>query len=314
MNRADVQDRLQQALGSAYVIERELGGGGMSRVFLAREAALGRKVVIKVLRPELAEALSGERFKREVRLAARLQHPHIVPLLTAGEIDGSVLFYTMPFVEGESLRQRLAREGALPLADTVRVLGDVAGALAYAHRTGVVHRDVKPENILLSDGGAVVADFGIAKAISASRGSDGEGDAGRASTLTTAGTSLGTPAYMAPEQATGDTVDHRADLYSLGVVGYEMLSGRAPFEGRTAQQLMGAHATETPEPIARRRASVPPRLGALVMQLLEKNPADRPQSADELRRTLDARFVGFGREDPLLFTLVLDWAARLPSR
>jgi eukaryotic-like serine/threonine-protein kinase len=287
VNPADVQDQLQQALGAAYVIERELGGGGMSRVFVAHEAALGRKVVVKVLRPDLAEGLSADRFKREVRLAARLQHPHIVPLLAAGEIDGGVLFYTMPLVEGESLRARLVREGALPIAGTVRILCDVAGALAYAHRTGVVHRDVKPENILLSDGGAVVADFGIAKAISASREGDGDGDARRSSTLTAVGTSLGTPAYMAPEQATGDVVDHRADLYALGVVGYEMLSGWAPFEGRTAQQLLAAHATETPEPIARRRASVPPRLGALIMRLLEKNPADRPQSADDLRRALD---------------------------
>lgn len=288
MNPADVQDRLQQALGDAYVIERELGGGGMSRVFVAHEAALGRKVVIKVLRPELAEALSGERFKREVRLAARLQHPHIVPLLAAGDIGGNVLFYTMPFVEGQSLRERLTREGGLPVAEAVRILCDVAGALAYAHRTSVVHRDVKPENILLSDGGAVVADFGIAKAISASRESGGESDAQRPSTLTATGTSLGTPVYMAPEQAVGDAVDHRADLYALGVVGYEMLAGRAPFEGRTAQQLMAAHATEAPEPIGKRRGSVPPSLGALIMQLLEKNPADRPQSADEVRRSLDA--------------------------
>ena len=293
MNPADVQDRLQQALGDAYTIERELGGGGMSRVFVAHEAALGRKVVIKVLRPELAEALSGERFKREVRLAARLQHPHIVPLLAAGEVGDDVLYYTMPFVEGESLRERLSREGALPVAETVRILCDVAGALAYAHRTSVVHRDVKPENILLSEGGAVVADFGIAKAITASRG---EGDARRTSTLTAAGMSIGTPAYMAPEQATGDIVDHRADLYALGVVGYEMLTGRAPFEGRTAQQLMAAHATETPEPIGRRRASVPPSLGALIMRLLEKNPADRPQSADEVRRSLDAVLANSGEK------------------
>jgi serine/threonine protein kinase/Tol biopolymer transport system component len=279
----DIQSRLQQALGTAYVIERELGGGGMSRVFVADEAALGRKVVIKVLRPELAEGLSAERFKREVRVAARLQHPHIVPLLAAGEIGAEMLFYTMPFVEGESLRQRLAREGALPVGVTVAIMCDVAGALAYAHRNGIVHRDIKPENILLSDGSAVVADFGIAKAISASR----DGDA-HTSTLTALGTSLGTPVYMAPEQATGDVVDHRADLYALGVVGYEMLAGRPPFEGRTAQQLLAAHATQAPELIARQRASVPLALGALVMQLLEKNPADRPQSADDVRRRLDA--------------------------
>jgi tRNA A-37 threonylcarbamoyl transferase component Bud32 len=291
VNPADLQDRLQQALGTAYVIERELGGGGMSRVFVADEAALGRKVVVKVLRPELAEALSAERFKREVRLAARLQHPHIVPLLAAGEIDGDMLFYTMPFVEGESLRHRLEREAGLPVGETVRILCDVASALAYAHRTGIVHRDVKPENILLSHGGAVVADFGIAKAISASR--DDGGDA-RGSTLTAVGTSLGTPAYMSPEQAVGGAIDHRADLYALGIVGYEMLAGQPPFDGRNAQQLMGAHATQAPEPIARRRASVPPALGALIMQLLEKNPADRPQSADEVRRALDALPPGGG--------------------
>jgi Tol biopolymer transport system component/tRNA A-37 threonylcarbamoyl transferase component Bud32 len=286
VNPTDLQDRLQQGLGTTYVIERELGGGGMSRVFVADEAALGRKVVVKVLRPELAEALSAERFKREVRLAAKLQHPHIVPLLAAGEIEPGVLFYTMPFVEGESLRQRLQRDAGLPIGETVRIMGDVAGALAYAHRSGVVHRDVKPENILLSEGGAVVADFGIAKAITASR--DGDGDSSAGSSLTATGTSIGTPVYMAPEQAVGGTVDHRADLYALGVVGYEMLTGQAPFEGRTAQQLLAAHATQAPEPVARRRSSVPLPLASLIMQLLEKNPADRPQTADEVRRALDA--------------------------
>jgi serine/threonine-protein kinase len=281
----DLQDRLQQALGTTYLIERELGGGGMSRVFVAQESALGRKVVVKVLRPELAEALSAERFKREVRLAARLQHPHIVPLLASGEIDGGVLFYTMPFVEGESLRQRLAREGALPVSDSVRLLSDAAAALAYAHRSGIVHRDIKPENILLSDGSALVADFGIAKAISASLAGDGDE---APVTLTSTGMSVGTPVYMAPEQAVGGAVDHRADLYALGVVAYEMLAGQAPFEGRTAQQLLAAHATQAPEPVERRRPSVPPTLAVLVMRLLEKNPADRPQSAEEVRRSLDA--------------------------
>src|SRR5688500_1577391 len=287
MTAPDVHDRLQRALGAAYTIERELGGGGMSRVFVADEAALGRKVVVKVLRPELAEGISTERFKREVRLAARLQHPHVVPLLAAGELDGGVLFYTMPFVDGESLRVRLDRDGGLPVGDVVRILRDSASALAYAHGQGIVHRDIKPENILLSHGGAVVADFGIAKAITASIEADGA-DGSRRSTLTVAGTSLGTPAYMAPEQAAGDVVDHRADLYALGVVAYEMLCGRPPFEGRTAQQLLAAHATQAPEPIDRRRPAVPDALGALVMRLLEKHPADRPQSADELIHALEA--------------------------
>jgi eukaryotic-like serine/threonine-protein kinase len=283
----DVQDRLQRALGAAYTVERELGGGGMSRVFVADESALGRKVVVKVLRPDLAEGLSVERFKREVRLAARLQHPHVVPLLAAGELEGGVLYYTMPFVEGESLRARLDRDGALPVADVVRILRDASSALGYAHAQGIVHRDIKPENILLSHGGVMVADFGIAKAISESvHPADGE-TARRSSTLTAAGTSLGTPAYMSPEQAAGDVVDHRADLYALGVVAYELLSGRPPFEGRSAQQLLAAHATQTPEPIERRRSAVPLALAMLVTRLLEKHPADRPQSADDVLRALD---------------------------
>ena len=287
MGSPEVHARLQQALGAAYSIERELGGGGMSRVFVADEAALGRKVVVKVLRSDLTEGISAERFKREVRLAARLQHPHIVPLLTAGSLEAGVLYYTMPFVEGESLRARLEREGAFPVADAVRVLRDVASALSYAQRANVVHRDIKPENILLADGGAVVADFGIAKAIKESReGSFSEET--RSSALTAAGTSLGTPAYMAPEQGAGDPVDHRSDLYALGVVAYEMLVGRPPFDGRPARQMIAAHATEAPDPIAKRRPAVPVELGALVMRLLEKNPADRPQSADEVLRVLDA--------------------------
>ena len=287
MTSPDVQDRLQRALGAAYTIDRELGGGGMSRVFVADEASLGRKVVVKVLRPELAEGISSERFKREVRLAARLQHPHVVPLLAAGELDAGVLFYTMPFVEGESLRARLDRDGGLPVGDVVRILRDAASALAYAHAQGIVHRDIKPENILLSHGGAVVADFGIAKAISASIEADGA-DGVHRSTLTAAGTSLGTPAYMSPEQASGDIVDHRSDLYALGVVAYELLAGRPPFEGRNAQQLLSAHATQTPEPIHRRRATVPEALGTLTMRLLEKHPADRPQSAQDVLAALDA--------------------------
>ena len=276
-------------LGDDYVLERELGGGGMSRVFVAEEVALGRRVVVKVLAPNLRDTVSVERFRREVRLAARLQHPHIVPLFAAGALPSGALFYSMPFLEGETLGVTLAREGALPVADVIALLRDIASALAYAHRHGVVHRDVKPGNVFRTEGGAVVADFGIAKAVRAARDGDGSasGDGTRSAALTQFGTSLGTPAYLAPEQAAGDEVDHRADLYSLGVVAYEMLAGRPPFEGRTAQQLLAAHVTERPEPLHRRRPTVPPGLAALVMRLLEKHPADRPQSADDVLRMLD---------------------------
>jgi Tol biopolymer transport system component/tRNA A-37 threonylcarbamoyl transferase component Bud32 len=310
-----LDDQLQTALGGTYHLERELGGGGMSRVFVADEQALGRKVVIKVLKPELVEGLSVERFKREVRLAARLQHPHIVPLLAAGGLADGLLYYAMPFVEGESLRAKLEREGALPVAEVLRFNRDLAGALAYAHRAGVVHRDVKPENILLSGGGAVITDFGIAKAIHALREESADGDPRRSSTLTAAGTSLGTPAYMAPEQAAGDAVDHRADLYSLGVVAYEMLAGRPPFDGRNARQLLAAHATEAAEPIERRRPTVPAGLAALVMQLLVKAPADRPQTADDVLRAIDT--IASARSDaPVAATRSREgrdrgWRARL---
>ena len=282
----DLREQLERGLAGSYTLERELGSGGMSRVFVADDTSLRRKVVVKVLRADIAEALSAERFKREIQLAARLQHPHIVPLLAAGTLADGALYYTMPFVEGESLRDRLEREAGLPISDVTRFLRDVASALAYAHAQSVVHRDIKPENILLSHGNAVVADFGIAKAIRAAR-ADTDAETHQSTTLTAAGTSLGTPAYMAPEQAAGDTVDHRADLYALGVIAYEMLAGRPPFEGRTAQQLLAAHALTAPEDIARRRANAPPSVAALVMQLLEKNPADRPQSATDVLHALD---------------------------
>ena len=283
----DLREHLQSSLAGTYLLERELRSGGMSRVFLANDATLGRQVVVKVLHPDLAEGLSSERFKREIKVAALLQHPHIVPLLASGELKEGLLYYTMPFVQGESLRDRLTREGSLPVSVVTSVMREVAGALCHAHRQHVIHRDIKPENILLSDGGALVTDFGIAKALSAARESDRSTDGNRPSTITSRGTSLGTPAYMAPEQAAGDAVDTRADLYSLGVVAYEMLAGRPPFEGRTAQQLLAAHAAVPPDDVARRRPTVPPALSALVMQLLEKAPADRPQSAEEVLQMLD---------------------------
>ena len=274
-----LRDELQAALGPAYALERELGGGGMGRVFLATETGLARRVVIKVLAPELVLGVSAERFRREIELAASLQHPHIVPVHATGRA-GNLLYYTMPYVEGESLRGRLTREGELPVSDTVRILSEVARALAYAHRRGIVHRDIKPDNILLAEGEAQVTDFGIAKALSASASE---------ATLTSIGLVLGTPAYMAPEQAVADqTADHRVDLYALGVVAYEMLAGQPPFSGRTPQQVIAAHATEEPVPIERRRPTVPGPLAELIARLLAKHAADRPQSADEVLTALQA--------------------------
>src|SRR4051812_9078713 len=238
----ELRDQLQKSFGDSYTIERELGGGGMSRVFLALEQALGRHVVVKVLPSETAGAVSVERFKREIRLAASLQQANIVPLISAGEAGG-VPYYTMPFVKGESLRSRIAAESALPVAECVAILRDVTRALAFAHAEGVVHRDIKPDNILLSGGTAVVTDFGIAKAVDAS-------SAHASATLTQLGVALGTPAYMAPEQIVGESVDHRADIYSLGVVAYEMLTGATPFAGRSSQAMLAAHVMEVPSAIS----------------------------------------------------------------
>jgi len=273
----DLRDQLQVSLGDAYTIERELGGGGMSRVFVAVEASLGRRVVVKVLPAELAGGVSIARFRREISLAARLQHPHIVPLLAAGEIEG-LPYYTMPFVDGESLRSRLAH-GELPVAETISVLRDVARALEYAHGKGVAHRDIKPDNVLLAGTSAVITDFGVAKAIS---------DATASGSLTSAGIALGTAAYMAPEQAAGDPgTDVRADIYAFGAMAYEMLAGHTPFAGRSAQATLAAHATETPPAIAAVRPATPPALAALVTRCLEKRAGDRPQSASEIVRALD---------------------------
>ena len=270
-------EQLKAALGSQYRIERELGGGGMSRVFLAEEMALGRLVVLKVLPSELGAVLSADRFQREVRLAASLQHPHIVTLLSAGRA-GDALYYTMPYVEGESLRARLQREGELPVQDAVRILRELVDALVYAHGQGLIHRDIKPDNILLSHGHAVVTDFGIAKALSAAD------ETGR---LTGTGVSIGTPAYMAPEQAAGDPVDQRADLYSVGVLAYELLAGEPPFRGATAQAVIAAHLGRTAAPILEQRPSVPPELAAIISRCMEKRPADRYQRAEELLSALE---------------------------
>jgi tetratricopeptide (TPR) repeat protein len=275
----ELQQRLQSALGNTHRILRELGGGGMSRVFLAEEIRLGRQVVVKVLPPETGAAVNVERFEREIQLAARLQHPHIVPLLSAAAA-GDLLYYVMPFIQGESLRSRLAREGELPVVEAARILREILDALSFAHRNGVVHRDIKPDNVLLSDGHAVVTDFGVAKAVSASSGS---------SSLTSLGVALGTPAYMAPEQAAADPhVDHRADIYAVGIMGYEMLAGRTPFTAPSPQAMLAAHITQAPEPIAKMRPAVSPPFNAVLMRCLEKRAADRWQSAAELLGQLEA--------------------------
>ena len=280
----DLQQQLQAVLGKGVLIERELGGGGMSHVFLARDLTLGRSIVVKILPPELALGVNADRFKREVQLAAALQHPHIVPLLSAGEANG-LPYFTMPFVEGESLRARLQRGEPLDTREAVGLLQDVAKALAYAHARGVVHRDIKPDNVLVSGGAAMVTDFGVAKALSSAR------DAGagpEASMLTVVGTSLGTPAYMSPEQGAADpSTDHRADIYAFGCMAYELLTGAPPFGRRPLAATLVAHLTEPPKPILAHRPDLPPELGAIVMRCLAKDPAERPQSAAEVVRTLD---------------------------
>lgn len=276
---SDLREQLQESLGSAYTIEHELGGGGMSRVFVAEDTTLERKVVIKVLPPELAAAVNVERFKREIQLTAKLQHPNIVPVLASGVTD-VLPFYTMPFIDGESLRARIARDGQLPINDVVKILRDVLLALSYAHERGIVHRDIKPDNVLITKYNSQVTDFGIAKALTASATTDGF--------ATSLGIAIGTPAYMAPEQVVADPkIDHRADLYSAGAMAYEMLTGHQLFGDRSPQATMAAHAVEPPPSLDSERASIPPALSALVTRSLAKHAADRPQSAEEMINVLD---------------------------
>ena len=286
---SDLLARLKVALESRYAIDRELGAGGMATVYLAEDVKHRRKVAVKVLRPELAASLGPTRFLREIEIAAQLQHPHILPLLDSGEADG-FLYYVMPYIDGVSLRDRLTRQGELPVAEATRLLRDVADALSYAHGRGVVHRDIKPDNVMLSGRHALVMDFGVAKAVSEATGRQN---------LTTIGVALGTPAYMAPEQAAADpNVDHRADIYALGVMGYELLTGRPPFTGLTPQQVLAAHVTEAPKPVAEQRTACPPALAETVMRCLAKRPADRWQSADEIVERLEALGTPSGGTTP----------------
>src|SRR5947209_8544497 len=270
--------RLQAALAGRYTIERELGRGGMATVYLAQDRKHHRQVAIKVLEPDLAAALGPERFLREIDTAARLNHPHIVPLHDSGEVEG-FLFYVMPYVDGESLRDRLAREKQLPLGDALQIAREVADALSYAHRHDVVHRDIKPENILFEAGHTVVTDFGIARAITAAAGGN----------LTETGIALGTPGYMSPEQgAASGRVDERSDIYSLGCVLYEMLAGEPPFTGPSAESIVRQHLAAAAPRVSAMRASVPPAIEEAIVRALAKTPADRFATAADFVEALAA--------------------------
>jgi eukaryotic-like serine/threonine-protein kinase len=272
----DPISRLNATLDGRYSIERELGRGGMATVYLATDLRHRRPVAIKVLHPELAHSLGTDRFVREVEIIAKLSHPHVLPLFDSGTADG-LLFYVMPYVEGESLRARLSREGKLPVADVIRLTDQIASALSYAHEHGVVHRDIKPENVLLTGDQAIVADFGIARAVEAA----GEGR------LTGTGLAVGTPAYMSPEQATGGTgVDRRTDVYALGCVVYEMLAGKAPFDASTPQALMAKHIFEATPQLRTSDPSIPLFLQRAVERAMAKDPAERFDSASDFAAAL----------------------------
>ncbi|HEU4800978.1 MAG TPA: protein kinase [Gemmatimonadales bacterium] len=291
-------DTLADALSQTYRIERRLGAGGMATVYLAEDLRHRRQVAIKVLRPELGAIIGGDRFLAEISTTAKLQHPHILPLFDSGAAAG-LLYYVMPYVEGESLRDRLDREKQLPIADCIRIASEVASALDYAHRHSIIHRDIKPENILLHDGTALVADFGIALAVS---------QAGGSSRLTETGISLGTPSYMSPEQAMGEReITARSDVYSLGAILYEMLLGEPPFTGPTAQAVVARMLSEDPRPPSTVRRSVPPEVDDAVLTALQELPADRFGTAAEFARALQGTPSGANRA-------VVRRAAEPPSR
>lgn len=279
-----VTERLGAALAGRYSIDRELGAGGMATVYLAHDMKHDRLVALKVLHPHLAAHIGAERFLKEIKTTAHLQHAHILPLFDSGEADG-LLFYVMPYVEGESLRQRITREQRLPVADAVRITSEVASALDYAHRHGIIHRDIKPENILLHEGQAMVSDFGIAIA-SATGGTR----------LTEAGMSVGTPEYMSPEQALGERqLDSRSDIYAVGVMLYEMLTGSPPFTGPSAQAIVAKVITEKPVPLSRLRKGIPPFVQDAALTALQKKPADRFPTATALQAAIEGRSALPGR-------------------
>jgi len=279
---SDIQERLAAALADTYVIEQPLGEGGMALVYLARDIKHDRQVAIKVLRPDLAASLGAERFLREIRITAKLQHPHILPLYDSGEADG-LLYYVMPFVEGESLADLIAREQQLSIDEAIRIIKEVAGALGHAHAYGLIHRDIKPDNVMMSGGHAIVADFGIAKAVSDAGGSG----------VTSTGTSIGTPAYMSPEQAAGDpNVDGRTDIYALGCMLYEMLIGQPPFTGPNAQAIMARHTMDQVPPPSIMRQTIMPELEDVIFCAMAKTPADRFRTAQEMVEALSSIEAG----------------------
>ncbi|MEE8061002.1 MAG: serine/threonine-protein kinase [Gemmatimonadales bacterium] len=287
---ADTLDKLELALKDRYLLEHKLGRGGMATVYLARDLKHDRPVALKVVRRGVAASVGHDRFLKEIRISAQLTHPQILPLYDSGEAGG-FLFYAMPFVDGESLRDRLEGVGPLPVAEVASLLRDVLEALEHAHKQDVVHRDIKPDNIMLIGRRAVVMDFGVAKAISA---------ASSGGNATTAGVVLGTPMYMAPEQAMADPeIDHRADLYAVGILAYEMLTGEPPFAGPSPQSILAAQVTEEPKDVRLRRQEVSPNLAKLVMKSLRKEPERRWQSATEMLAVLDAELLSSGDFPPI---------------